>query len=173
MIIKGERIYLRKPQSDDVDDMLRWENDEEVWEVSDNREPFTRKDIESFVASGLDLEKDKQLRFMICEHESGRRLGCIDLFDFDPHHQRAGVGILIYDKSDRQQGFGSESLRILTEHCRTTMKMKQLHCAILSNNKASLALFNACGFVNVGTRKAWRKVGHTWMDELIMQCIFD
>jgi diamine N-acetyltransferase len=36
-------------------------------------------------------------------------LGLIDLFDFDPKNNRAGVGIVIQNKDNRSQNIGSEA----------------------------------------------------------------
>lgn len=171
MRIEGECIYLRKVREDDVEDILKWENDREVWEVSENREEFSRADIEAFIRSGHDLDRENQLRLMICDKRSDRNLGCIDLFDYDALHKRAGLGILIYEKNDRRKGYARESIALLLQYCLNEWSMKQLYCNVLENNEASLSLFESCGFKKTGTKSSWRKVGDEWLDEHILQFI--
>ena len=40
-------------------------------------------------------------------------IGTIDIFDFDPFHKRAGLGILIADEAYRRKGYASMSLTCL------------------------------------------------------------
>ena len=42
-----------------------------------------------------DIYESKQLRLMIVERECQQPVGMIDIFDFNPQHQRAGIGIVI------------------------------------------------------------------------------
>jgi diamine N-acetyltransferase len=42
-----------------------------------------------------DIYEAKQLRLAICQDQDFPALGLIDLFDFDPKNNRAGVGIVI------------------------------------------------------------------------------
>ena len=43
-------------------------------------------------------------------------IGTIELFDFEPTHLRAGVGIWIADESERQKGFAKEALQLLINY---------------------------------------------------------
>ena len=73
--------------------------------------------------------------------EESRTIGCLDIFDFDPNHLRAGIGILIADKSNRKKGYASEALEILTEYCFHSLNLHQLYCNITIENESSLLLF--------------------------------
>ena len=43
---------------------------------------------------------------MIDHIPDGKTVGTIDIFDFDPFHNRAGIGILIADEEYRTKGTG-------------------------------------------------------------------
>ena len=90
------------------------------------------------------------------------------MFDFDPHHRRAGVGILIED-SARRKGFASEALQLLIEYCFDLLNLHQLYCSIEHDNKESIGLFTKAGFEACGKRRDWFFRNESWKDELLFQ----
>lgn len=132
-------IRLRRVEARDAATLLRWENDTAVWEVSGTVQPFTRAEIEAFIAEQqAGFFACGQLRLMI--EVDGRLVGAVDLFDYDAAAGRAGVGILIADPGDRRRGYGSQALALLDEYARE-LGLHELWCRIAHSNKASLALF--------------------------------
>ena len=83
---------------------------------------------------------------------AGKTIGAIDLFDFEPQHERAGVGILVYDPAQRGKGYGAEALALLEEYARTVLRLRQLWCNVLADNVPSLTLFERAGFRRVGVK---------------------
>ena len=113
----------------------------------------------------------KQLRLIIELIDEKRPVGAIDLFDFDPHHHRAGVGVLIAEQSDREKGYAREALETLIKYCFEVLKLHQLWCNIAASNQASIQLFNSAGFKVVGEKKEWLYTGSGYEGELLLQCI--
>jgi diamine N-acetyltransferase len=169
----GKNIALRAVELSDADLIYQWENDPEIWQVSNTITPFSRYVIEQYILnSEQDIFTAKQLRLMI-DHVSGkeiRTIGAIDLFDFEPLHRRAGVGILILNR-ERGHGYASEALELLKTYVFGTLQLHQLYCHITTDNTASLALFKKHGFVICGTRKDWLRLEDGWKEEHILQCI--
>lgn len=176
MKLKSDHISLRAIEPSDIDLLYRWENDTENWKVSNTQAPFSRFVLEQYIASAHeDIYTAKQLRLMIDTvpgpGEPAHSTGCIDLFDFDPAHLRAGIGILIGDKSDRQKGYASEALKLLTEYCFSTLHLKQVYCNITVDNESSILLFQKQGFQITGIKKMWIREGDLFKDELLLQKI--
>ena len=113
MFIEGKQIYLRALEPDDVDVLYKWENNRQIWHVSNTQTPFSRYVLEQFLVNAHeDIYTNKQLRLIISEVNKEDAVGAIDLFDFDPYHLRAGVGILIADEF-RNKGYAFEALELL------------------------------------------------------------
>lgn len=168
-MIKGTNIYLRALEPSDLDLLYSWENDQAVWPVSNTVTPFAKHVLNQYIATAhLDIYTTKQLRLVICLADH-RAIGCIDIFDFEPNHGRAGVGILIGDASDRKSGYASEALGLLIDYCFNTLHLSQLYCNILTDNEPSLQLFRKFGFEVSGTKKAWTRVNGEWKDEYFLQ----
>ncbi len=170
--LKGQRIALRPVEIGDLDAIYRWENDPGNWIHSNHLNPISRFYLEQYILNAENnIYVDKQLRLLIVDHNK-KQLGIIDLFDFDPHHRRAAVGIII-DASVQKQGYGSEALNLLIQYANKTLNLKQLYCGIGEGNNISLRLFQNHGFRITGTKKEWRHLDGKWVDEHFLQLIFD
>ncbi|MBA3972041.1 MAG: GNAT family N-acetyltransferase [Bacteroidetes bacterium] len=169
MKLKGKNISLRAIEPSDIDTLYRWENDIETWKVSNTQTPYSRFVLEQYIASAhQDIYSVKQLRLMICDSQE-KAIGTIDLFDFDPNHLRAGLGILIADKEDRRKGAASEALELLMDYCFTILNLHQIYCNITIDNEASVLLFQKHGFQITGMKKQWVRDGERFEDELLLQ----
>lgn len=171
--LKGQKIKLRALEPKDIQTVFEWENNERNWQLSNTLVPFSKYSIEQFVEiSHKDIFENKQLRLMIDGLEEDKTVGSIDLFDFDPFHLRAGVGILINDKSDRRKGYAAESLEVLISYSKDVLMLKQLYCNISEDNKASIKLFQSKGFVKIGVQKQWQRISpEEWEDVGLYQII--
>ena len=174
--VNSPEIVLRALEPSDIDLLYNWENDREVWRVSNTIVPYSRYILKKYLEnSHHDIYQTKQLRLMIdLKHDKGNKLkpiGTVDLFDFDPYHNRAGVGILIGDKSERKKGFASMTLENLIDYAFNTLQLHQIYCNILTDNKDSLSLFQKHGFKIIGEKKEWIKAPEKYIGEYMLQLI--
>lgn len=171
-ILENRNISLRAPEPEDLDLLYLWENEPSVWQVSGTLTPFSRYILKQYLENaGKDIYEVKQLRLMIQLKSNHRPLGAVDLFDFDPHHRRAGLGILIAEASDRRQGYAREALETMLSYCFEVLHLHQLYCNIAAGNSASIKLFKEAGFQESGRKKEWLYDGSTFEDEFIFQKI--
>ena len=165
------KIRFRALEPEDIDLLFEWENDAEIWEISNTFEPFSKYILAKYIKdSNRDIYESKQIR-MIIETLEGKAVGAIDLFDFDPFHFRAGVGILIHDEKDRKLGYASDSLKLLCSYATNYLRLHQQYANISEDNLASIHLFKSNGFELVGTKKDWRRTLDGWKNELMFQKI--
>ncbi len=154
-------IKLRALEPDDIDLLYKWENDETIWKVSNTLAPFSKHILRKYIENAhLDIFEAKQLRLMIDmidEKGNLNTIGAIDLFEFDPLNNRAGIGILIGEKSERRKGYASEALDKLIQYTFNTLHLHQLFCNIGEENTESLELFKKKGFRITGTKADWLK----------------
>jgi diamine N-acetyltransferase len=154
-MLRSDNIYLRSLESTDLNLLYDWENDTENWEVSGTLTPFSKDILKSFIDnSDKDIYTTKQYRFIIC-FKNNLPIGTIDLFDFDPQHLRAGIGILIGNKEYRGKGFSKEALKLLIDYCLKTLKLTSLFCTIEESNIPSIKLFESLKFSKSGIKYNW------------------
>jgi diamine N-acetyltransferase len=172
-MFKSKNLTLRALEPADIDLLFKWENDEEMWYLSNTVEPFSRFTLEQYILnSHQDIFSAKQLRLLIDVNNEteNKTIGSIDLFDFDPVNKRAGIGILI-SKGNRNKGFANEALEMLIDYGFNTLHLHQLYCNVSTHNIASLKLFKKQGFTVVGIKKEWIHVKNKWIDEQLLQLI--
>jgi len=171
--LKGEHIYLRALELEDLDFIHDIENNQDNWEVSNTITPYSKFLIKKYLEqSHKDIFEVKQLRLVICNYDD-IALGMIDLFDFDFKNRRAGVGILIKDADNRQKGLGKEALQLLMTYCKIHLDMHQLYCSISEENDKSLKLFKSQGFELIGLKKDWNHVNGLYKNEYLLQVILN
>ena len=174
--LEGERVLLRAMEPYDLDNLYQWENDPENWFVSQTRSPYSKHILSQFIdESHKDIYEIKQLRLMITLKNTGGdgklAVGAIDLFDFDPFHRRAGIGILVARKEIRRQGIASEALALLIDYAFKILGLHQLYCNVAKGNEASCNLFIKSGFQITGEKKDWLKGDGTWSNEYLLQLV--
>ncbi len=169
-MLENTEIRLRTVEPIDLDILLEWENDISNWKVSDTKVPFSKKLMMDYINSAQDIFLTQQIRFMIIHKSSTQYIGCVDLFDYDVFHQRAGVGILI-DNKFRKRGFAKQALTLLLEYGGEVLNLHQVYCTIHASNTESVNLFKNVGFIQTGTKKDWYNYKGVWEDELFFQKI--
>ena len=168
----NDLMTLRALEPEDIDLLYLWENDPEVWEVSQTLVPFSRYILQLYLQNAdKDIYETKQLRLMIALPD-GKAVGAIDLFDFDPFNSRAGIGILI-NSEERSKGYASGALGLLINYCFKRLNIHQLYVNIGNMNSNSLTLFKKYGFAICGHKKSWNRSTAGWDDELTLQLIND
>jgi diamine N-acetyltransferase len=166
----GENVILRAVEPADTERLYLWENDMQLWHLSNTTAPFSKYLMEQYVMNAQqDIYAAKQLRLMVdTNDEEGLTVGCIDLFDFDPANRRAGIGILISEEA-RGKGYGREALELMIDYAFNTLNLHQLFCNILENNEQSIAMFKKAGFTEVGLKRDWTMVDGVWQNEFLFQ----
>ena len=171
-MLEGENIKLRALEPEDLDLFYQWENDSTIWKISQTYAPFSKHILSRYLENAhQDIFTAKQLRLMI--EKDGVSIGTIELFDFEPIHMRAGLGIWIVQESDRRKGYAKEALRLMIEYAFFKLQLNQLYCNISASNQPSINLFSSLDFMLIGSKKKWNKSPNGWEDELMFQLLCD
>lgn len=170
-LLENELIKLRPLEPSDLDLLFSIENDSQYWEISNTLVPFSRDILLKYLNNAhQDIYEAKQLRLVITRKSDSIIMGLIDLFDFNPQHQRAGIGILILNKFQRE-GYASRTLDLFINYAFEHLDLHQLYADIPVSNKKSLQLFSKKNFDEVGTQKGWIKVKGKFVDVRKLQLL--
>ena len=187
MYLQGPHIQLRALEPEDLEMMYTIENDTSLWDVSNRQVPYSRQVLRQYIInSQADLYADKQVRLMMDlreplktqnSHETlntrqaqaeHKTIGAIDLFNFEPLHRHAEVGICVL-QAYRSKGYATEALQLLCDYAFRFLGLEQLVAHITTDNDHSLQLFSTCGFTPCGTLKRWWNVEGSFKDVILMQ----
>ncbi len=170
-LLENEHIRLRALEPEDLANIYLWENNTEWWGVGNTLTPYSRYVLKEYIAqSHRDLYDLKQLRLVIERKESPTPIGTVDLYDFDPHNRRVGVGVLI-DPACQGNGIATEAMDLLKEYVFSFLKLHQLYVYVAENNDASRTLFARCGFETTGKLADWQVAVDGYRDVLVMQLL--
>ena len=164
-------ISLRALEPSDINILLEFENNSSYWKYSNRTEPFSRDLLKKYIDEQIqDIFQVKQKRFVITNLDEDT-IGFIDLFDFEPIHRRAGVGIIIKEK-ERGKGIGKCAIKLLSSYAKNHLNINSLYANIAVENKFSIQAFEASGYERVGLKKAWNFYNDKFHDEYLYQKLF-
>lgn len=176
MNIEGRTIRLRAVEPGDVDLMYEWENDCDIWPVSGTTEPVLASSAGALRRTASGHRRGALRRTTAADHrnavefQAGRGDRPVRI---RPIHRRAGIGILIYEQSDRGRGYASDAVETLCRYAHDTLRAHQLWCNVGADNEASLRLFRSAGFTEIGVKRDWLWRPDGYHDEVMLQKIFD
>ncbi len=136
-------ISLRPLSKDDFNLVFEWENLAELWQFSEQRGPFSREDIASFVGKCLDSNNTEIERWIMCN--TSTPIGAVDVFDYDTLNRTCGLGIFITHLENRNRGHAKAALKqaVTMLHRRGALLIRAI---IYEDNTSSRRLFLSAGF---------------------------
>jgi len=148
-----EHLCLRKLLVSDITrDYINSLNDLEVIRLTETKyEKWTMPKVKKYVIKSN--EPGKSLLTGIFLKETDKHIGNIRLFNFNEHHRRAELGIMIFDKSQWSKGYGTESLGAFTKYAFERFSLHKICADYYSPNKASARIFEKSGFKTEGIFK--------------------
>ena len=159
---------LRLLEPSDLDFLERIENDTRLWKYSNTTKPFSNEVLKIYIQNAKqDIVDAGQQRFVIVDSDSNK-LGLIDLFDYEPKHARAAVGVVIIEEF-RGKGYAKEGLRLLEENVIQKLNLHQLYAGVSIENNPSRALFKAAGYIETAVKKDWSYYENQFHNEIIVQ----
>ena len=167
--LENDNLLLRALEPEDLDILYKWENNAELWKFGSTLAPYSKFALRDYLIDSLHgIMHTKQLRLMAIEKESLAIVGTTDLFDYDPIHQRACIGILV-DVPFRRKGYGEEILNLTADYAFGILHLNQLYAYIPINNTNSFKLLSKCGYEQSGLLKSWLKTSNGFEDVYLMQ----
>jgi len=169
-LLENESIRLRALEPEDLEFLYKWENDTTLWEYGNTLTPFSRFVLRQYLENAsLDIFEAKQIRLIVEDKASGKPAGTIDLYDFEPYHNRAGIGILI-DEDFQRKGYATMALELMKQYAFQFLKLDQIYSFIPLLNVPSIHLFRKCFFSEAGLLRKWNKTTEGAEDVFIYQC---
>jgi diamine N-acetyltransferase len=170
-MLQNKHIKLRALEPEDLDFLFSVENNNNFWEVSGTQTPFSKYLLKKYLKNAhQDIYEAKQLRLVIANLRTNEVIGLLDIFDFNPQHQRAGLGVLILEKY-QNKGFATQALKLIIEYAFIQLNLHQIYINIPKNNIKSINLFKKLNFQEIGIKKDWILSKGKFKDIILFQLI--
>ena len=168
-MLENENIRLRAVEPEDLDRLYAWENNPQLWDAGNTRNPYSRFILKQYILdSDKDIYETKQLRLMMVSVQTGETVGTVDLFDFDIHNSRIALGLFV-DAAFQGKGYARQSLHLVEEYVFGYLKINQLYCHIAENNTPSIRLFEQEQYYKNGLLKDWIKTAKGFENIVLFQ----
>ena len=165
-----DKISLRALEPSDIEVLLKIENDDRYWKYANRTEPYSRNLLQKYIEQQKqDIFEVRQKRFAI-SLETPNTLGFVDIFDFEPMHRRAGIGIFILDEY-RRNGIGKKSVTLIGKYAKKYLNLNCIYANIAKENIPSINLFESCGYEKIGLKKEWNFYENSFHGEYLYQII--
>lgn len=168
MFLKDKLQTLRAVEPEDLAWLYEHENDTALWRFGDTVEPCSRYMLKSYVTnSNKTIFERHDLRLMMQATE-GFVVGTVDLYNFEPLHGRAALGLLV-DAQRQGQGYGGSALRLIEDYAVGILHLHQLYAYILEQNECCVHLFDKHGYVRTGLLRDWIRTPQGYADTIVFQ----
>jgi aminoglycoside 6'-N-acetyltransferase len=160
VILRGERVLLRRGRPEDTDRLFQIRNEPEVirWWGSDEIEDISDQFIEA--DEGFVIEAYGEVVGAIQYHEED-----------DPMYRHAGIDIFL-TASRHGQGLGTEAIRLLARHLFEERGHHRLTIDPAADNAAAIRAYEKAGFRRVGIMRNYeRGPDGVWHDGLLMDML--
>jgi RimJ/RimL family protein N-acetyltransferase len=166
VFLRGKRVSLRPILKEDVPQLLRWMNDQEVVQYLSVYLPMLEADEDEWF-NNLSKRKQADLIFGIITND-GELIGVMGIHGIMWKDRTATTGAYIGNKNYWGKGYGTEAKMLLLNYAFNALNLRKICASVLSFNKRSYAYQLKCGYKEEGRRlrQIYRK-GKYW-DEILM-----
>jgi diamine N-acetyltransferase len=142
-MLKGKKVFLRAAELEDARILSVWLNDRESNQNLDIIYPVSKRYADSFVAEGDEYNGKK---IYIIDNEDRKPIGLITIDNIKWEYRNCELGIVIYDKNQRNRGYGKDALETIINFIFDEMNMHLIYLKVFEENKAAIHLYNSLGF---------------------------
>lgn len=161
-MIAGKSIALRRVEPADYPEILRWQNDPDVFRWMDYEGTFCLDDIRR-----AEERAAQEGHAFIIEAE-GRPVGRIGLNNVRPRDRMASLYIFLGDRDLRGKGLGLDALMTILEYGFSVLNLRLIELWALDGNDRALHLYKGAGFLEDARLPQRSFKGGAYVDHIVM-----
>ncbi len=144
IFLEGEIVHLEILTEKDLKIVYNWFNNKKI----------TTKINKGYIPNTINKQKnffkkisasDSDIQLSIKSKEYGNLIGLTGIHKIDWIHRTAEISIIINSKSE-YKGAGTESIKLITDHCFKKLNIRKIKAGFWSNNLASKRVFEKNNF---------------------------
>ena len=170
--IVGDRIYLspRGASDEEIEKFTEWMNDFQVTDYINKSEQIMTAIGEKEWLENT-ARKNENKNFNIIDLNSNKLIGTIGLEKFNWTSRNAALGIFIGDKNYRNNGYGTEAIKLLLEFGFKYLNLHSIRLSLLSVNERAHKCYLKCGFKDAGKSREEIFLNGKYYDKLHMDIL--
>ena len=142
-------IKLRALSEADLERVLGWHNDSELYTTLGGRFRYVNRETEEKWLRQR-MQSPDEVNLAICLADSDEHIGNLYLRNIDWVHRNAELHIFIARSEHRGKGYGSAAMRHLIRHAFSDMGLVRIYLHTLASNSQAISSYERCGFTVEG-----------------------
>ena len=98
-------------------------------------------------------------------------IGTVGLVRYSPINRTATLGIFIGDKEYRNEGYGTEAIRLILDYGFNYLNLNNIKLDLMSFNERALKCYTKCGFKEYGRRRKCKFINGKYYDSIEMDIL--
>ena len=173
-MLNGQNIFLRGLELTDVPEIMKHWNNVEVKKFLNSSTPHSSQEEEEWVKYTWKQRKEgKGFTFAIIYKENNLYIGNIEISIINQNSRRGVVGIVIFNQSYWNKGFGTESIQILLKFAFETLNLNSVELEVFANNQRAQHCYEKSGFKQMGIRREAVFVEGKYIDSILLDITVD
>ncbi|MFN2471815.1 MAG: GNAT family N-acetyltransferase [Gaiellaceae bacterium] len=169
-IIRGENVWLRPFERDDIEPSLAAINDREISDLVGFWGPISKPMSDTwFEEEVLKKHGERAFFFTICKLGSAELIGQCGLHDVTPA-VRADVGIFLLPEHCGR-GHGTDAMNALLDYAFGELGLHRIGLHVSPGNDRAIRSYEKCGFRHEGRLRAFRRRRGEVVDDLVMSIV--
>lgn len=164
----GDRIYLSPRNTEDVEKFTEWLNDFNTTDYLGRSSMLLTLDGEK---KYLQENSSSEASFVIVTINENKMIGTVSLEKIDHINRCATLGIFIGDEEYRNNGFGTEAIKLILEYGFKYLNLRNIRLSLMEFNDRALNCYKKCGFKEYGRRRKCKFVDGEYYDSIEMDIL--
>ena len=139
----NSRIYLRKFEKDDLEQVNGWKDDGELAELLGLKLPGEEVD---YYRHYQDLMGKRNSRVFAIETQEGQFIGTVELNQITWRRKEAELHICIGDRRYWNRGYGTEAVRAALTIAVEDLGLEEIYLRVYRYNRRAIRCYQKCGF---------------------------
>ena len=158
-MIRGDRVYLRAIEREDLARCHKWINDEALTATLAQRYPVSLAQESDWIERMSRGQDPSKLTLAICVARDGRHVGNCGLEAIDRDNRTATLGILIGEADFRGKGLGEDAVRALCRYAFDELDLRKIRLDVYAVNPGAEKTYARVGFRREGVlrQEAFRR----------------
>lgn len=171
-MISGDRIRLRALKRDDLPLFAEWLNDPEVTQGITLYLPFSLEDEEAWYEGMKKKPMEEHPLVIEIPKEGGwEPIGNCGLFNFNWRIRTAEFGIVIGAKEHWDQGYGTETLKVIIRLGFNTLNLNRISLRVFENNPRAIRSYEKAGLSQEGKLRQGHYHNGEYIDVILMSIL--
>lgn len=168
----GDRIYLspKGTSDEEIEKFTEWMNDFQVTDYTGRSGQITTLNSEKEYLEKA-VKNTENRSFDIVELENNKLIGTIGLEKINWINRSAVLGIFIGDEEYRNNGYGTEAIKLILEYGFKYLNIHNIRLDLISMNERAHKCYLKCGFKDAGRSREEVFLNGKYYDKLHMDIL--